>query len=167
MPVIPDQDVSSQYWDILPSAVRVARDAAHLMSHTGMEAANGAAGGEVADSEANAADADGEESAGGEQEGGGEEAASEAHGAFTQGHEQAGPGKLPHNLASKYVLNQLATFNLFVRTTRQQMLNRFSQLARAVRRKNEKERQHNARQRKRKSVPSPKHRMSSCGLETY
>ncbi len=86
--VIPDQDVSSQYWDTLPSAVRVARDAANLKVHTCTEAANGAAGGEVADSEANAADGDGEESAGGEQEEGGEEAASEAHGAFIQGHEQ-------------------------------------------------------------------------------
>ena len=88
VPVIPDQDVSSQYWDTMPSAVRVARDAANLQVHTCMEAANGAAGGEVADSKPNAADGDGEESAGGEQEGGGEEAASEAHGAFTQGHEQ-------------------------------------------------------------------------------
>jgi hypothetical protein len=39
VPVIPEQDVSSQYWDTLPSAVRVARDAANLKVHTCMEAA--------------------------------------------------------------------------------------------------------------------------------
>ncbi len=58
VPVIPDQDIVSQYWDTLPSSVRVARNAANVKLHQCKEDENQPVGVEVDDTEANGAAVD-------------------------------------------------------------------------------------------------------------
>ncbi len=58
VPVIPDQEIASQYWDNLPSSVRVARDAGNVKLHQCIEDENQPVGVEVDETEANGAAVD-------------------------------------------------------------------------------------------------------------
>jgi hypothetical protein len=53
VPVIPDQEIASQYWDTLPSSVRVARDAGNVKLRQCIEDENQPVGGEADATEAN------------------------------------------------------------------------------------------------------------------
>ncbi len=52
VPVIPDQEIASQYWDTLPSSLRVARDPGKVKLHQCIEDENQPVGDEVDETEA-------------------------------------------------------------------------------------------------------------------